>query len=97
MFLATDSGVCGVLVLLDLTAAFDTVDHEILISCLKQWVGIRGIALEWFRSYLADRTFCVSLSDSVSSSVSLSRVGSLRAQFLALSPYLSICSHLVPY
>ena len=57
---------------LDLTAAFDTVDHEILISRLKQWVGIRGIALEWFRSYLADRTFCVSLGDSVSSSAPLS-------------------------
>lgn len=58
--------------LLDLSAAFDTVDHEILISRLEQWVGIRGIALEWFRSYLADRTFCVSLGDSVSSSAPLS-------------------------
>uniref|UniRef100_A0A8P4K1H9 Reverse transcriptase domain-containing protein n=1 Tax=Dicentrarchus labrax TaxID=13489 RepID=A0A8P4K1H9_DICLA len=72
IFLATDSGDCVILVLLDLTAAFDTVDHEILISRLKQWVGIRGIALEWFRSYLADRTFCVSLGDSVSSSAPLS-------------------------
>lgn len=35
-------------------------------------MGISGIALEWFRSYLADRTFCVSLGDSVSSSAPLS-------------------------
>lgn len=58
IFLATDSGDCVILVLLDLTAAFDTVDHEIL-------------ALEWFRSYLADQTFCVSLGDSLSSSAPL--------------------------
>ncbi|XP_042341014.1 uncharacterized protein LOC121942011 [Plectropomus leopardus] len=71
-FLATDSGDCVILVLLDLTAAFDTVDHEVLISRLKQWMGIRSVALDWFRSYLADRTFCVSLGDSVSSSPRLS-------------------------
>ena len=47
------------------------MDNEILITRLKQSVGIRGLALEWFRSYLADRTFCVSLGDSVSSSAVL--------------------------
>uniref|UniRef100_A0A671UFZ1 Reverse transcriptase domain-containing protein n=1 Tax=Sparus aurata TaxID=8175 RepID=A0A671UFZ1_SPAAU len=72
IFLATDSGDCVILVLLDLTAAFDTVDHDILITRLKQWVGIRGVALEWLRSYLTDRTFCVSIGDSVSSSAPLS-------------------------
>ena len=46
IFSTTDSGDCVILVLLDLTAAFDTVDHEILITRLKQWVGIRGLALE---------------------------------------------------
>ena len=51
IFSTTDSGDCVILVLLDLTAAFDTVDHEILITHLKQWVGIRGLALEWFRLY----------------------------------------------
>lgn len=71
-FLATDSGHCVVLVLLDLTAAFDTVDHEILITRLEQWVGISGTALEWFRSYLSQRTFCVGLADSVSSTAPLS-------------------------
>lgn len=72
IFLATDSGHCVVLVLLDLTAAFDTVDHEILITRLEQWVGISGTALEWFRSYLSQRTFCVGLADSVSSTAPLS-------------------------
>ena len=71
IFLATDSGDCVILVLLDLTAAFDTVDHDTLISRLEQWVGIRGTALEWFKSYLADRTFCVSFGESQSSAAAL--------------------------
>ena len=50
IFLATDSGHCVILVPLDLTAAFDTVDNDILIDRLEQWVGIRGSVLEWFRS-----------------------------------------------
>lgn len=71
IFLATGTGHCVILVLLDLTAAFDTVDHDILIARLEQLVGIRGLALEWFRSYLSHRTFCVSLGDSVSATASL--------------------------
>uniref|UniRef100_A0A8C6NJ32 Reverse transcriptase domain-containing protein n=1 Tax=Nothobranchius furzeri TaxID=105023 RepID=A0A8C6NJ32_NOTFU len=71
IFLAMDARDCVVLVLLDLTAAFDTVDHAVLFSRLEHWVGISGTALEWFRSYLAGRTFCVSLGDYVSSSAPL--------------------------
>lgn len=37
---------------LDLTAAFDTTDHNILICRLENVVGNKGIDLEWFRSYL---------------------------------------------
>uniref|UniRef100_A0A3B3HT18 Reverse transcriptase domain-containing protein n=1 Tax=Oryzias latipes TaxID=8090 RepID=A0A3B3HT18_ORYLA len=61
IFLATDAGHHVVLVLLDLAAAFDTVDHQILLSRLESWVGLRGSALEWFRSYLNERSFCVRL------------------------------------
>lgn len=43
-------------VLLDLTAAFDMVDHTVLLSHLKHFVGIYGTALKW---YLSNRTFSV--------------------------------------
>lgn len=61
-----------ILVLLDLTAAFDTVDHNILVSQLQHLVGICGSALDWFRSYLAGKTMCVSLGGSDSHSAPLS-------------------------
>ena len=44
------------LVLLDFSAAFDTVRHDTLLNRLKSRFGVDGKALEWFASYLADRT-----------------------------------------
>ncbi len=52
-----------VLLLVDLTAAFDTVNHNILIDYLRDQVGIQGLALKQFSSYLKDRTFSVSLGN----------------------------------
>lgn len=70
--LSVDAGNPAVLVLLDLTAAFDTVDHAILVSRLEQYAGILGTALQWFRSYLANRSFSVMIGDLCSSQASLS-------------------------
>ncbi|KAL5260989.1 hypothetical protein ACHWQZ_G006886 [Mnemiopsis leidyi] len=50
-----------ILLLLDLSAAFDTVDHEILLSKLRKQFGISGIAFEWFKSYLDGRSFVVTI------------------------------------
>ena len=50
---ATDSRDFVILVSLELAAAFDTVDHDTLSSCLQRYEGIQGTVLEWFRSYLA--------------------------------------------
>ena len=53
---ATDRGLVSALVLLDLSAAFDTIDHHLLIDRLSSTFGIHDIALSWFRSYLQDRS-----------------------------------------
>jgi hypothetical protein len=52
---AMDSSQGIILVLLDLSAAFDTIDHDILLHRLEQEVGITDSALGWFESYLGDR------------------------------------------
>ena len=50
-----------ILLLLDLLEASGTVDHNILMSLLKPRFGINGIALDWFRSYLSNRTYTVTV------------------------------------
>ena len=63
---AADSDRVTALILLDLSSAFDTVDHSIMLTVLSQRFGIDGQALEWFRSYLADRTQSVVVNGSPS-------------------------------
>jgi len=53
---AVDRGDLAALVLLDLSAAFDTVDHSVLLERLQQTFGISDTALCWFQSYLSSRT-----------------------------------------
>ena len=55
-----------VLVLLDLSAAFDTVDHQILLQRLRDRCGVHGDALAWCKSYLCDRRQSVVIGDNVS-------------------------------
>ena len=55
LLIATDSGKVSILALLDLSAAFDTLDHDILFQRLQCSFGITGTVLQWFKSYLSDR------------------------------------------
>ena len=59
------------LLLLDLSAAFDTVSHSILIRRLKDRICVSGKALEWFISYLSDRKQSVCINNSHSECVNL--------------------------
>ena len=60
-----DKGMPSVILLLDMSAAFDTVDHDKMLSTLRN-IGITGVALEWFRSFLTGRSFCVQIGESIS-------------------------------
>ena len=59
------------LVLLDLSAAFDTIDHSSLLGCLQSWFGVCGSALSWFTSYLADRVQSVKIGSVLSDTCKL--------------------------
>ena len=54
------------LVLLDLSAAFDTIDHNILLGYLKSWFGLGGTALRWFASYLRNRCQAIKIGSTLS-------------------------------
>ena len=63
---AVDSRGGTILVLLDLSAAFDTIDHETLIRTLDIYFGIRGDPLKWFLSYLKGRVQSVQIGSTFS-------------------------------
>jgi len=66
LLMAVDRGQMSALCLLDLSSAFDTVDHDLLLQRLKPQFGLRGTVLQWIQSYLSDRTFPVVYGDVLS-------------------------------
>ena len=71
LLMTLDNGDSSILVLLDLSAAFDTVNHSILVKRLESWVGLGGTALQLLHSYLSNRTMSVVVNNSTSSSAHL--------------------------
>ena len=59
-------GRCTILVSLDLSAAFDTVDHDIFLNRLKSVYGVCGTAHAWFMTYLLNRHYRVCINSSFS-------------------------------
>ena len=66
-----DDGDAALMVMLDLSAAFDTVDHSALLARVERDLGIKGVVLDWLRSYLSDRTQYVAIGEERSQPSSL--------------------------
>ena len=67
---SVDSGKVVALTLLDLSAAFDTIDHSLLYDCLYDWFGLDGTVL-WIKSYLSNQKQKIKIGDSFSEAVIL--------------------------
>ena len=85
LLLAADDGQVGCLVLLDLSAAFDTIDHRILLQKLSSQLHLSKSAVHWFASYLEDRYQKVVIGDETSNNFKLQYgvpQGSVRGRLL---------------
>ena len=69
VLIAFDSNTATILLLIDLSAAFDIVDIDKLLNILEHDIGIKGIALLWFKSFLTGRTQCVKIENTVSDTI----------------------------
>ena len=67
-----DDGKVTALTLLDLSAAFDTIHHTILLRRLDDWFGVSGKTLDWFKSYVTGRSQRINLGNCLSSKSDLS-------------------------
>ncbi len=72
MLCAVDNHQYVLLVLLDLSAAFDTIDHGAMLSRLNNLFGITGDALTWMQSYFSDRTQRIVINKHASTPLPLS-------------------------
>lgn len=74
---------------LDLYKAFDNVNHEMLSNKLNYY-GIRGLPLEWFKSYQTNRKQCIAIISSASSKQNI-KYGVPQGSILGLRYYFAIC------
>ena len=65
ILVSLDSDKITLLTLLDMSAAFDTLHHGKLITRLE-YIGITGLALNWIKSFISDRSYCVKTNQNIS-------------------------------
>jgi len=91
LLLSADRGEVTALCLLDLSVAFDTVNHQLLLIRLKERFGVIGKAYNRFQSYLHGRTYCVTYGTSKSDVVQL-LCSVPQGSVLSSSPCFSCCT-----
>ena len=64
LHLAFAKGEATAVVLLDQSAAFDTIEYDMLLDCLSSWFGVSGVVLDW--SYLSDHVKCIKIGSILS-------------------------------
>ena len=69
LLVASEEKSATVVMMLDLSAAFDTVDHGLLLTILRNEIGLRGTALQWFVSFLTGRSQRIRLGPSTSEEI----------------------------
>ena len=97
LLIASDSKTATVLLLLDLSAAFDTVDKTKLMKILSEEIKIGGNALKWFQSYLFGRTQRVKVGNDFSDEIII-EFGGPRGLSLALFYLIfiyALCMHML--
>lgn len=82
LLMACDNNLPTILILLDLSAAFDTIEQKICLEILHDDIGVEGVALKWFESFLIGRTQKVKIGNSYSNETHL-RYGAPQGSVLA--------------
>ena len=83
-----ENGKVSAVVMIDLSAAFDTVDHDLLLEVLETSFGLEDTCLKWYANYLRPRAFQVCIEDCYSEEKNLTfsvPQGSLNGPFLYLA------------
>jgi hypothetical protein len=70
--MAMDRNEATLLILIDISAAFDTIDQHRLLSRMQSFMGVDGAALSWFATYLTGRSQVMKINDAMSRHVPLS-------------------------
>jgi len=84
---ALKEGEYSILVLLDVQKAFDSVKHSILLNKLEN-AGIRGVVLDWFKSYLPNRKQKVQVGSKISENTSNLNIGVIQGSILGVILFL---------
>ena len=93
MYNSFDNGECTVAVILDFAKPFDSLDRSVLFAKLDYY-GIKGVELNWFRSYLSDRKQCVKYRG-VESELLTTRYGTAQGSVLGPLLYLIFVNDIV--